>query len=256
MSVDSFGQGENWDVYMAQYEKGAGSTILDLSYKTTAPLKKYPFLLVTGVITRNCGSDGLPEKSAFEDLYKVSDKLKIVIDNNYENKFVGTFTYQCKRSDYYYLTDTINLRQKLDSFYKKEFPTFDKTIKIQADSKWDTYLTFLYPNEETLEYMSDQKVVLSLTNAGDNLTQPRKVDHWLYFNNSIDRDKFAKYIVLQNFTIEKKQFMKDSELQYELQISRVDKVNLESITQITRQLRNDVSKFNGNYDGWETFVIK
>lgn len=256
ISLPSFCQEEEWDVYMAAYEKGAGSTVLNMAYKAIAPIKEYPFLLITGVIINDCGLDGLPTKAAFDQFYQISDKVKNTIDLNYKYKLVGTFTYQCERVDYYYLADTAKLRDRLNLTYENNFPELTRKIKLQKDSTWEAYISFLYPNEETLEYMSNQKVILNLIDAGDKLTKSRQVDHWLYFRNSADRDRFIGYIVKEKYKIESKKFNNNSKLSYQLQISREDLVNLESITKITLELRKKAEEYRGEYDGWETFIIK
>ena len=96
----------DWDAYMAQYEKGPGSTLINLSAKDTAPVKNLPFLLTTGVTFKNCTTEGLPSSTELPKLYRVSDSVKTVVDTKINNMLVGTFTYQCQRFDYYYLQDT------------------------------------------------------------------------------------------------------------------------------------------------------
>ena len=189
-TLSSFSQEENWDVYMAQYEKGAGSTMINMSLKEVAPVKQLPYLLSTGVTLINCSDDGLPVKGEFDMLYKISDRIKYVVDSITKNKFAGTFSYQCERNDYYYLTDTVGIRKYLESAYKTAFPKYKYKINIRKDEQWEAFLTFLYPNDETFEYMSNQKVILKLSEQGDDLTKPRKVDHWLYFKTEAERDKF------------------------------------------------------------------
>ena len=107
-------QQAQWEVYMGQYEKGPGSTIVDMSVKNIAPVKELPFLLVTGITFEKCTGDGSPEKDAFPQLYKVSDAVKPIIDAAVKNVFAGTFTYQCERLDYYYIKDTMGIREKLN----------------------------------------------------------------------------------------------------------------------------------------------
>jgi len=255
-SLSAISQEESWDVYMAQYEKGAGSTVINMSAKDYAPLKEFPFLLETGVHLINCTGDGLPSKAEFDKLYKISDKIKAVIDAAAKNKLVGTFSYQCERIDYYYLGDTGAIRQKIEAVYKSAFPRYKYSITIRKDENWEAYLTFLYPNDETREYMENEKVILNLTKAGDNLSKPRQVDHWLYFKTEDDRSKFVAYCSNEHYKIEGKNFLKDATLHYQLQISRVDNVDLSSISKITILLRKKASELNGSYDGWETIVIK
>jgi uncharacterized protein (TIGR01619 family) len=255
-SLPSIAQEDSWDAYMAQYEKGPGSTMINMALKAKAPIRAFPFLLKTGVTVIECNGEGLPSESEFDKLYEVSEKIKAAIDATVKNKSAGTFSYQCERVDYYYINDTGSIRKILASAYKSNLPGYKYSITIREDKNWEAYLDFLYPNAATLEYMSDQKVVLNLVKAGDDLSKPRQVDHWLYFKTEADRDKFILYSSKQNFKVESKKYAKDSELHYQLQISRTDKVDLGSITKITAVLRKKAVELNGDYDGWETFVIK
>src|SRR5258708_27103371 len=210
---------------MAQYEKGAGSTLINLSLREKAPMKQYPFLLKTGVKLINCGQDGLPSKEEWDALYAISDKMKSVIDFTLKSKSVGTFSYQCKRIDYYYVNDTDDIRKFLESAYKKYFPKYEYSIEIKNDQNWEAYLTFLYPNEETMEYMSNSKVILSLTKAGDDLSKPRKVDHWLYFKSEADRDLFITYASKENYKLEGKKHVHKAPFHFHLQIPSIDKLD-------------------------------
>ena len=255
-SLPSIAQEDSWDVYMAQYEKGPGSTMINMALKGKAPVKEFPFLLKTGVRVIECNGDGLPSEAEFDKLYKMSEKIRTAIDAAVKNKSAGTFSYQCERVDYYYIKDTGSVRKIIESAYKSNFPGYKYSITIREDKNWAAYLEFLYPNAATLEYMSDQKVVLNLVKAGDDLSKPRQVDHWLYFKTEADRNKFILYSSKENFKVESKKYANDAALHYQLQISRTDKVDLGSITKITSVIRKKALELNGDYDGWETFVIK
>jgi uncharacterized protein (TIGR01619 family) len=254
-SVSLYGQQDNWDVYMAQYEKGPASTVLNLSLKQSAPTKGFPFILIAAVTFKDCNKDGLPVEGQFAALYTISDSIKAIVDRNIKNILAGTFTYQCERSDYYYITDTSNIREALMKVNKKTFNNLSIRIKIKEDKNWDAYLKFLYPNEEILEYMSDSKVVQALAAKGDKLEKARKVDHWIYFDNEQDRDCFSNYATNNKFRIESKTKTDRRVKSYALQISRDDKVSLSDISQITNSLRQNAKKCNGDYDGWETFIL-
>jgi hypothetical protein len=249
-------QEENWDVYLAKYEKGAGSTLVNMSAKAKAPDKELPFVVITGVTFADCTAEGFPTKQQFEELYKIADSVKEIIAGSTQFLAVGTFTYQCERLDYYYVRDTNALRLKLQNLYHKSFSSYQSYINIKADRSWDGYLDFLYPNEETYEYMSNQKVVLKLQESGDNLEKPRKVDHWLYFKTEGDRDCILSYLKERNFKVEEKEKIKNSGYHFKLHISRADKVDVDSITQITLELKKRAKKCNGDYDGWEAPVLK
>jgi hypothetical protein len=252
----SFSQQQNWEVYMAQYQKGPGSTLINMSLKETAPMKQFPYLLTTGVKFIDCSNEGLPVKAGLGFLNKISDTIKNIIDLKLKNIAAGTFTYQCERIDYYYLADTTGIRKLLGSAYELNFPEYEYSISIRNDKEWNGYLTFLYPNEVSYEYMVNQKVLTNLTNEGDDLSEGRKVDHWLFFKTDSDRSKFIAYAEKQKFKIESENVAKESKLKYPLQISRTDNVDIKSISAITMALRKKAKELNGEYDGWETVVVK
>jgi hypothetical protein len=250
------GQSGNWEVYLSKLEKGIGSTIVDLSFHETAPLKSYRFILITGVTVTECGKDGIPADSTFSQLYDLSDKMGFLMDLHGKNMVVGSFTYQCKRLDYYYLADTANVRHKIDSVYKNDYPELKPYTSIEKDEKWNTYFSFLYPDDGTLEHLLNEKVIVKLMEGGDKLTVPRQVDHWLYFRTPEDREKFIEFALEKKFTIGEKRFLASSNTPYQLRISRIDNVDIRSMCAITIDLRKKAATLNGRYDGWETHIIK
>jgi hypothetical protein len=251
-------QEENWDVYMAQYKNKPGSVTLNMALKSVAPVKTLPFVIITGVSFKNCDGDGMPgAKREFTNLYKVSDSVKSIIDRLTTNKLAGSFTYMCQRLDYFYVSDTVALREQLAFFYREKFPQYiPYYINIKEDKLWAAYLDFLYPNEESFEFMQNQKVVTALQNGGDKLTKERLVDHWLYFKTDADRNCFITYSTKQKFIVIAKERNPDPKTPFKLHIARVNKVDVASISKVTIDLRRQAKKCNGEYDGWETVVVK
>jgi hypothetical protein len=254
-NITSFAQDNEWDVYMAQYEKGIGSTIINLSLKEKAPLKQFPYLLQIGVKLITCNKEGLPGEDEFETLYGVSDTMKAITDALVANHAAGTFSYQCQRTDYYYIADTNGVRKAITQAFEALFPNYSYTIKLQPDPNWQAYLEFLYPNEVSFEYMQNEKVILALQKAGDKLQKPRQVDHWIYFKSEADREQFIAFVLKENYKVEKKEQRRDGTLPFTLQISRVDRVDADSISLITIVLRKKAKELFGDYDGWETSVV-
>ncbi len=247
---------DKWDVYLAKYEKGVGSTSVNMSAVSRAPNKNLPFVIITGVTFSACDTHGFPTKEEFENLYIEEELIDSFISKKTKSLLVGTFTYQCQRLNYFYVSDTFQIRELLDSAYKKFFPKYEPYVNIKSDAPWEAYLTFLYPNEFTREYMKNRQVVENLEKEGDKLIKPRQVDHWLYFKTVQDRNCITQFVLQNNFKIENKSYSKESDYPFGLQISRKDKVDLDRITEITLMLRKQALKCHGTYDGWETFVEK
>ena len=140
--------------------------------------------------------------------------------------------------------------------YESKHKDYKYYINIRQDKEWEAYTKFLYPTEQIQEYMSNQKVLNQLQKAGDNLSKKRQVDHWIYFATKESRKLFINYSENIGFKIEKQAKTKDPNLPYKLQISRIDLVDIESISQLTMKLRRKAKELGGDYDGRETFVIK
>lgn len=246
----------HWEAYLAQYEKGPGSTLVNMDLKKVAPDYSKTFLFAAGVQFKNCGKEGLPAPLAFATLNKISDSIVALVGRLKKNTLAGTFTYQCERKDYFYVADTFGLKQEVTNFITKRFPGYTPAFLIKEDVSWNAYLSFLYPNEETIEYINNQKVLMQLQKAGDKLETPRQVDHWLYFKTEADRECFMYFAVNTKFRVEAKEKRENALLPFTLQISRTDKVDVASITQLTLSLRKEAKKCKGDYDGWETVLLK
>jgi len=85
---------------------------------------------------------------------------------------------------------------------------------------------------------------------------PRQVDHFIYFSTEPDREYYITYIQKHHFKIESREKLLTLPKPFKLQISRLDMVDLSSMSKLTLALRIEAEKCRGDYDGWETLVIK
>ncbi len=254
--ISSIAQTGEWDTYIARYEKGPGSTLVNMSLKNSAPDRNYPFLFAAGVKFNNCTSEGLPGPSALNSLNKISDTIVALINQKTGARLAGTFTYLCERKDYFYVKDTAGLKEAVSALLTSRFNGYTPAFLVKKDREWDAYLNFLYPNEETLDYMGNQKIIQRLIKAGDKLDQPRVIDHFLLFKTEKDRECFAYIAISKKFKIETKDSSGNAAFPFSLHLSRSDRADLSSINNLTRWFREQVTSCKGKYDGWETIVIK
>lgn len=252
----SCAQTGEWDTYIARYEKGPGSTLINMSLKHSAPDKNYPFLFAAGVKFNNCSAEGLPGPSALNSLNKISDSIVALISRKTDALLAGTFTYQCERKDYFYVKDTNGLKEAVKGLLDEHFKGYIAAFLVKKDREWDAYLNFLYPNEETRDYMGNQKIIQRLQKAGDKPELPRLIDHFLLFKTEADRECFAYTAISKKFTITAKVNSDNKAFPFSLHISRTDRADLTSMNNLTRWFREQVAKCRGTYDGWETIVIK
>jgi hypothetical protein len=245
----------DWDTYLARYEKGPGSTMVNMGLKATVPDSTHPFLFAAGVKFRNCTNEGLPAPTSFISLTRISDSVVALMGRLSSSILTGTFSYQCERKDYFYVTDTTGLKQAVTNMLRTVFPDYTPAFLIKEDKKWDAYLHFLYPNDETREYMANQKIIMRLQKAGDKPEIPRTIDHFLLFKSSADRDCFIYKAISQHFKIvSTENGLTPSD--FKLHISRTDNLDLAAVNKLTLWLKNEAKKCKGNYDGWETAITR
>lgn len=252
----SYSQEDNWDTYTASYKKGYGSTLVNLGLKKVAPIAGLPYIVVTGVMCKDCQPDGMPSKKEFELLYTISDTVQSKMNQLVKNCLAGTFTYQCDRLDYFYVADTSRIRERITRMYKVYFPTYKPYIIIRTDLDWKTYRDILYPNEENIERMENEKVVSKMVEAGDVLNKKRVVTHWIDFVTADDRACFLNYAREQEFAVELHEKMIENERLYKLKLERRDVIDLNTISKITLALHQQAKKCKGIYEGWECPVVK
>ncbi|MGL1887961.1 MAG: DUF695 domain-containing protein [Reichenbachiella sp.] len=249
-------QQEDWQNYIATYDQNKpGSVTLRMDLINSAPLSEYEYVLVTGVNFETINEDGFPDSDqTFSILHKLEDEVLNLVSESANSLLVGSFMYNSQRLQYFYLSDTVDIRNQLNSYYNTK--SKKGYINIKEDQEWNYYREFLYPNQETLNYMGDESVVRNLMEAGDDLSTSRRVDHWIYFKDKSSMKMFEQEVSKDKFIVESSEKNEKTELPFELNIWRIDKVDLGSIYPITNKLRLLANKMNAEYDGWETVVVK
>ena len=255
----SFGQSEveNWESYIAAYEENKpGSTTVRMDIIDKTPFKEYQYVLITGIKYESNREDGFPENETFKLLHAVGDELIELINENSENIFVGSFMFDFQRQEYFYIQSDNGIETKLQEFYNSKYPNNEHFIFIEEDKNWSYYREFLYPSDEIKEYLGDQGVVQALIYAGDDLSKARRVDHWTYFDSKSKMRMFQAEVKKLGFIIQNATKIKSATKPYVVQFYREDKVDIDSIYAITSNLRKLAISYEGEYDGWETFVIE
>lgn len=246
----------NWETYLLEIKGDPALISLNMELYPQAPAPTLPFIMIVSQDFGDCLEKEFPKREALDHFAESFANLMDVIGQQAEGEWVGGLIYQCTQLEYLYVADTVGLRGKVDAEAKNGASGAQWALELKADPEWGYYREFLYPNEFYRESMANQKVILTLLEAGDELTQPRKVEHWLYFPDKKGMNACMKDLEKEGFVVEKSQKLKEGEMPYELIISRTDLVDLGSMNVITLSLRKKAEKWLGTYDGWETFVVK
>lgn len=241
---------DHWDVYLTKIEYNNIFVRLDMGIKNNVPVRNANKLVIVKVQTKSLFSTKLN--------FKILSEIEDTFDRRLTKKdfFIGVTTDSECRSFYFYTMQETILKNSIESILSRN-KKLKYNILIQEDPDWNIYLDRLYPNIFEQRWMLDRNVVERLKTNNDDLQIPREVSHWIYFRNINSRESFKSKMNKSLYTsIEEQKVQENSDFSYQLIVSHITTVQLESINQHTTCLFQLAQEFEGNYDGWETQVMK
>lgn len=251
-----YAQEENWDTYMAEIEKRPASVLVDLAQKEKSPNLSLPYLLITGPKSKLCQGNGIPATEEIDQLEEILNTTGTFITGLTPKALVGTLTYNCERVNYYYVRDTMGLSFAIARMYNHNYKDYRYVFKIKYDPEWTVYRDFLYPNEATMTWMENDKIITNLLSQGDSLTKPRDITLELLFRAEEDRKSFVVFAQDNGYNIVQLGHVKNLDMPYEIRISRNTPVTSDAVAQITNAVKKEAKKDNAKYMGWESPVVK
>ena len=219
-------------------------------------------LLIVKVAIKNPDDNGFPQDKEFTILEGIEDTLDEFIQmKSIVN--VGRVSTDGERYFYYY---GIFEENNVDQFLKNLSEKFDSHIEytLKEDTEKALYWNTLYPTKEEWQLISNQTVLRDIVEQGDELTVPRRIDHWICFNDQSHLYNFSLWAKSNGFEIEEitpedeKEVEDEEEEQpykFTLQIFHTTTPQSDFIDQITLTLCKKAKEYVGDYDGWETLVI-
>lgn len=240
---------DDWGNYVIEKEKGIMAVTANYKYALGKP--NYRNLVLVGKTTSKCFQNGAPNTKGLEEIYDFSDAVaNVITKTSKKNRLVGILTYQCTGFDVYYVKDTLNIRNKIDSLFQKDFSDKKTYLVINRDRRWTYYKDVLYPKDESEDFFMGQDLLSQLFFEGIDLTEKRKVNHYLYFKKEKNRENFLERIKEINFKVDTLQVKKDNDFPFEVQMSREHELHPTFMAELAKVLRVFAMANNGYYDGW------
>jgi hypothetical protein len=148
---------------MASYENDMpGSTRVNLGLQQRAPVAGYPHLIVTGTKYSRSAGQGLPEIADLDRLNALAEKVKATIEAISPAIYAGTFTHQYEQLHYVYVKDTTGIDAALRGMYERACPGCAIYVNVKSDPAWLGYTSFLYPNQQTLDFHRDELIKIGI----------------------------------------------------------------------------------------------
>ncbi len=248
---------EEWASYFSLVNNEYASIFVDLGIKPIAPIKKQKKILWVWVYFKNPREDGLSSDQESSFLFKIEDEISEKLKSKYNTTYAGRITTQGRREFYFYSSTSKNYENEISKIMSK-FSGYKFDFGIENDPNWNQYSNVLYPTPEQHQIIQDYNVLATLEKHGDNLTKSRIINHWAYFKNERTKNQFISEADKLGFKVTEGSltFEKKNEFSYGVTIEREDLVDYKSIVDVTVPLFRLAQKYGGEYDGWESPVIK
>ena len=194
---------------------------------------------------------GMPGPGEFDQL---SPFEQAMIDRLAPNPLVGAVTCDGKRSWFFYTDDATRDGDVVLRLAKEHVPAYAVDHGSFHDPEWEQYFEFLYPNKLAWRYINDLELVHVLEGHGDPGDVPRDISHWAYFDTVGDRNRFQEEISALGYEIDDAHSEAEGERPHALQFRNT--VAPLEIFPYTERLEMTADECNGQYDGWETMVLR
>jgi len=244
---------ENWKPYLCNVNDKIASIFVNLGLREEAPKASQPWLLWTWVYFQTPRADGLSHSDEAPTLYKIEDALDLYVSRECRAIPCGRITTEGRREFYFY-GETRNGFKKAVREALKGFKGYKFDLGDQEDSLWEQYLNVLYPSPVDLERIKNMDLLDVLVQKGDVLTAAREVQHWIYFRLESARALFRDAAFAAGYRIVSES-TNEGRMPFGISVARTQSIDQSSIDGTVIELLSISSRFNGEYDGWETPVV-
>lgn len=239
---------DDWDVYFTHVDGKPASMLLDLDIE--APIPGMSIMAYVTLDFLDPDENGMSKRDEYARLMEIEDALVPALTHE-TCMFVGRCTTGGQRDFFFYMDNAKGVEDKVEAVMAK-FDEYTWDMGLVEEPDWDTYLEFLYPDEQGMDTIWNNRVRRQLAENGDNMAVPREIDHWLFFPSAADREAFTAEIKTENFRV--KTVDDDPEKPFGLLVQREDAPD--DIDDVTWPLRELAGAHGGAYDGWGCSVVK
>jgi Family of unknown function (DUF695)/Regulator of ribonuclease activity B len=248
------GMSEDWDFYPLRVDDQPASIYCDIGIATQAPMPGFPHVAYLRLRMRAPRPDGLSSQEEYPALIEIEDKLSAAIADT-DTIYVGRNTSNGCRDFYFYRRNSDGWEQQTAAIMI-HFSAYQYETGVRHDAEWTSYRNFLYPTPTAVQHIQNRRVCDNLERQGDPLTATRDISHWAYFEDAESRTRFLARTQKLGFVCQSTFLSDRSNLRFGATVVRSDLPCFANIDDVVLPIYQAADECNGDYDGWETQVLK
>lgn len=247
----------DWGIFPSSIDDQPAWVFADLKFNPAAASDLKSLTHVRFAVA-STDEDGLPTPEATAAMHAVEDAVVAVLEP-LGAVHVGSVTCAGTRSMYFYSKNDRGLADAL-RVVAAQFPASPPSAMTRPDPKHEVFTSLLTPNIWQEQFVKNTRVSSALQQHGDNNELPRSITHFAYFSTAEGKSSFAEIVKDQGFTIvdEAEHAAPDtrSPFPWAIKFEREDVIDVLELTNLTAELMDAAMASQGEYDGWETHIVK
>lgn len=245
-----------WVAYNALLGEHYSNFFFDLGLVRIQPMEELNNLLQIVIPIQAPDEYGLPLNDEIRTLNQLFDELENAYSAQFELMPVG-YVVSNKTCSFYFCVKSIFDYEKIAEEVLKNHPGYRYVTNLIKNDCGAICTDMFFPCYQRNELVQHIIVIAQLEENNDLLSVSRPVDHWSYFRTEKGRADFVELIQQEGFQVENLSEDFDQETWiYGVHFKQDSSVDRETIFNLTQHLWDLAFQCYGNYDGWETFVLK
>jgi len=122
------------------------------------------------------------------------------------------------------------------------------------DAKWEMYNDNLYPDAYGLLSIQNRHTITALLEAGDDLSIPREVEHYLFFQTKTSMERAVAQLASHGFSVKEHVHDDESDYAYGVVLIKNEMIVPEIVEETTTSLYESAMQEHGHYEGWSTVL--
>ena len=246
---------EVWENYMKPVDGRPAVVAFNAGIAERVPDPELPVAGFVKVALQTPTPQGLLDEGEADEIGFVEDRLEMEVLRYRIGSYVGRVLSGGEAHFIFYLKYAFEWPDVVAAAMG-HFPEYSHTFGSREDAEWGVYRKLLSPTPRERQMIHNHHACDRLRSAGDNLRLPRAIEHRAYFETPEARRRFAEEISAEGFKVQKELPPSERTPLYGLQFYRTDSPYYYDIDALTLSLIDLGSRFDGQYDGWETSLVK
>ena len=249
---------QEWNAYRSWLDDDPAVFRLNLALDEVAPIEGFSYCVRITIELKNPDENGFSTNER-PQIYAIEDQILRPLQSD-KDILVAVLTARGEVTWYFYSKAPEALQERLSATWDTSMG-YTYQVECSEDKQWNFFLKGLYPNIYEKQTIYNREILSACQENEDQVEVPRPIEHWLYFDTEQDMLSAIEKAAALGFTVyssekvvpeEGKEVQED--LGYCLILSKENTpIDIDGDTWNLIDIALDT---HGNYDGWETILVK